>query len=181
MKNKFYLLVFFLVVGASDSLMAQYDNNWAIGFRAGEPLGVNVRKYFDSGYRAFDVNVGTYGFIYGRQRRYNKGYYKTAGLMIQGIYSWHTALFNRDWLHAYYGFGGQINSRNHYPDSRIGQLDDTERKISLGPTAAAGLEFKIPNQDLAIFIDGGAYLEVLPAPLFFNWQGSAGVRLNLIR
>lgn len=181
MKKNFYFVLFLLIFGASSNLFAQYDNNWAIGFRAGEPLGINVRKYFDGGNKAFDANVGTYGFIYGRQRKYNKGYYKTAGLMVQGIYSWHTTVLNRDWFHVYYGFGGQINSRNHYPNSRIGQLDDTERKISLGPTGAAGIEIKIPNQDLAFFLDGGAYLEALPAPFFYNWQVSGGVRLNLIR
>lgn len=162
-------------------VQAQYERNWALGLRVGEPVGINIRKYFMGGDRAFDLNVGTYGFLYGRDRQYMKGEYRSAGLMIQGIYSWHRALFNREALHIYYGFGGQINQRNHFPNDRIGQRDDSEQKLSIGPTAAAGLEYKLPGNDLGVFLDAGGYIELLPAPFFTNLQISGGVRLNLLK
>lgn len=173
------LVLLLLIGGCSFTATAQLDNNWAIGLRVGEPLGLNVRKYFQEGDKAFDVNIGTYGFLYGRNRRYNRGEYKSSGLMIQGIYSWIVNPFGSDWLFVNYGFGGQVNNRNHYPDDRVGQRDDKEKKLSLGPTAAGGVEVKLPNNDLAVFLDGGAYMEILPSPLFWNWQVSGGVRLDI--
>jgi hypothetical protein len=178
------LTLFVLVIVTTFSASAQYDNNWALGLRVGEPLGINVRKYFAQGERAFDVNIGTYGFLYGRDRSYgrgqNKGEYKSAGLMVQGVYSWLWSPGAGDMFHFSYGFGGQINNRDHYLDKLIGVREDKVKKLSLGPTAVAGIEVSLPNNDLAIFLDGGAYLEALPTPLFGNWQVSGGVRLNLV-
>ena len=178
MRKSVLLSIFLLLAGATQ---AQYERNWALGLRVGEPVGINIRKYFPEGEKAFDVNVGTYGFLYGRERRYLKGDYRSAGLMIQGIYSWHHALFNREALHVYYGFGGQINQRNHFPDSRIGQRDDSEQKLSLGPAGAVGIEYKLPNNDIGVFLDAGGYVELLPAPFFTNLQISGGIRLNLLK
>lgn len=182
MKKQLTLLA--LLIATSLTASAQYDYNWALGLRVGEPLGINVRKYFAQGERAFDVNIGTYGFLYGRQRDYgrgqNEGEYKDAGLMIQGIYSWVWSPGAGDLFHFNYGFGGQINNRNHYLDNLIGVREDKVRKLSLGPAAAAGIEVNLPNNDLAVFLDGGAYLEALPTPFFGNWQVSGGVRLNLV-
>lgn len=182
MKKQLTLLT--LVIVTTFSASAQYDNNWALGLRVGEPLGINVRKYFQNGDRAFDVNIGTYGFLYGRDRDYgrgqNEGTYQDAGLMVQGIYSYIWSPGSGDLFHFNYGFGGQINNRNHYLDKLIGVREDKVKKISLGPTAVAGIEVKLPNNDLAIFLDGGAYVEALPVPFFANWQISGGVRLNLV-
>ena len=181
MKKLFIALVTIFTIGFSTDTFAQYDYNWAVGFRVGEPLGFNARKYFQNGDKAFDLNVGTYGFLYNRQRRYNAGEYKTAGLMIQGIYLWQNQVFNRDWAHVYYGFGGQVNSRSHYADILIGQKVDHIRKIALGPTGTAGFELKLPNQPLAFFLDAGLYIEALPSPFFWNGQVSGGLRLNIIK
>lgn len=182
MKKQLILLVLILVTTFSAS--AQYDNNWALGLRVGEPLGINVRKYFAFGDRAFDVNIGTYGFLYGRDRTYgrgqNKGEYKNSGLMIQGIYSWIWSPGQGDLLHFSYGVGGQINNRDHYLDKLIGVREDKVKKLSLGPAVVGGIEVNLPNNDLAIFLDGGGYLEALPTPFFGNWQVSGGVRLNLV-
>lgn len=178
MKKITSFLTLILIIASLSDIYAQYDYNWAVGFRVGEPLGMNVRKYFRNGDRAFDVNIGTYGFLYGNKRKYNKGEYQAAGVMIQGIYSWHHELGRRGRIHAYYGFGGQINSRKHYKVTGINFSN--ESKLSLGPTGAAGMEFMIPNQpNLAFFLDAGLYLEALPAPFFHNTQISGGLRLNL--
>ena len=95
MKKIHLTSLIFLFSAFINVAMAQYDNNWAIGFRVGEPLGFNGRKYFQGGEKAFDINIGTYGFIYNKNRRYNNGRYKTAGLMIQGIYLWNREIFRR--------------------------------------------------------------------------------------
>ncbi|WP_435355310.1 hypothetical protein [Emticicia sp. SJ17W-69] len=181
MKRLLFVFTLIFITGLSIDASAQYDYNWAVGFRVGEPLGFNVRKYFQNGDKAFDVNVGTYGFLYNRQRRYNAGEYKTAGLMIQGIYLWQNEVLGRDWAHVYYGFGGQVNSRSHYADILIGQKVDHIRKIALGPTGTAGIELKLPNQPIAFFVDAGLYIEALPSPFFWNGQVSGGIRLNIIK
>lgn len=174
-------LFFSLFIFVSSFAQAQYDNNWALGFRVGEPLGVNVRKYFSEGDKAFDINVGTYGFLYGRTRYYAKKkdpVYDGSGLMIQGLYSWHKNPVNINWLHLTYGFGGQINSRRIPLISRV---DGNIKQVSLGPAAASGIEIKLPNNDIGIFLDAGGYVEILPRPFFSNLQISGGARLNLVR
>lgn len=155
---------------------AQY-NNWAFGFRIGEPSGVNIRKYFGEKH-AFDVNVGTYGGLYGNNRAYRSGYYKTVGLMVQGHYLWHDRILNNDNLRGYYGFGGQINSRRYYPD-RFAATNDYESAIALGGSAVAGLEYFVPNKQYSIFLELGLYAEVLPSPLFFSVNSGLGIRFNL--
>ncbi|MCU0325419.1 MAG: hypothetical protein MUF45_09235 [Spirosomaceae bacterium] len=178
MKRLTAIITFALMIISLSDTFAQYDYNWAVGFRVGEPLGLNIRKYFRNGDRAFDVNLGTYGFLYGHQRKYNKGEYRQAGVMIQGIYLFHREVGRKGNFHVYYGFGGQINSRKHYKLLDIGVSN--ERKLSLGPTATAGFELKLPNQpNLAIFLDAGGYLEALPLPFFPNAQVSTGLRLNI--
>ncbi|MFB0945102.1 MAG: hypothetical protein QMB24_02930 [Spirosomataceae bacterium] len=182
MKKQLTLLTLLIAITLTAS--AQYDNNWALGLRVGEPLGINVRKYFAQGDRAFDVNIGTYGFLYGRERDYgrgqNEGVYFNSGLMVQGIYSWIWSPGAGDMFHFSYGFGGQINNRDHLLERFKGNKDDAVKKLSLGPTAVGGIEVDLPNNDLAVFLDGGAYVEALPSIFFFNWQVSGGVRLNIV-
>ncbi|MEZ0486279.1 hypothetical protein [Fibrella aquatica] len=159
-----------------EQAVAQY-NNWAFGFRLGEPSGVNVRKYFGDNH-AFDLNVGTYGGLYGNNRAYRSGNYKTVGLSIQGHYLWHDRLFGKDNFRGYYGFGGQINSRRYYPE-RLAALNEYESAIALGGSAVAGLEYFVPNKQYSIFVETGLYVEVLPAPLFMNLSSGVGIRFNL--
>ncbi|ARK12141.1 hypothetical protein [Fibrivirga algicola] len=155
---------------------AQY-NNWAFGFRLGEPSGVNVRKYFGENH-AFDLNIGTYGGLYGNNRSYRSGYYKTIGLSVQGHYLWHDRLFGKDNIRGYYGFGGQINSRRYYPD-RFAATNDYETGIALGGSGVAGLEYFVPNKQYSFFLETGLYAEVLPAPLFLSLSSGVGIRFNL--
>lgn len=180
MKKLIAILLIFTGIGLGTA-QAQYDSNFAIGLRIGEPLGLNLRKYFQYGDKAFDVNIGTYGLLYGGSREYLKGNYDGAGFMFQGIYSWHKSIFSKDRLHIYYGFGGQINSRNYYPDDRIGERNNSERKLSLGPAVAGGFEFNLPSNELGIFIDVGTYMEAIPRPFYFHPTINGGVRLNLVK
>lgn len=152
---------------------AQY-NNWSVGFRIGEPSGVNVRKYFGSNH-AFDLNIGTYGALYGTKRSYRSGEYKTVGLTIQGHYIWHTALTKSESIRAYYGFGGQINNRRYYPPRLNG---DYESALSLGGSGIAGLEVFPVGKPFSIFLETGVYIELLPAPFFLSLNSGLGLRYN---
>ncbi|WP_019987281.1 hypothetical protein [Rudanella lutea] len=156
--------------------VAQY-NNWAVGFRLGEPSGINVRKYFRDT-KAFDLNVGSYGGLYGNTREYRQGRYRSIGLSVQGHYVWHNRLFGRDNLRGYYGLGGQVNRRRYYPDNLRGQQIDYIAEISLGGSAIAGLEYFVPDKPFSVFLESGLYVEVLPAPLFMNVQSGLGLRYN---
>jgi hypothetical protein len=156
------------------SATAQY-NNWAFGFRIGEPSGVNVRKYFGDNH-AFDLNIGTFGGLYGTTREYGNGQYRSIGLTIQGHYLWHDRIFGNDNFRGYYGFGGQINNRRSYPTRLNGDYEST---LSLGGSGIAGAEYFIPNKQYSVFVELGIYAEVLPVPLFLNVSSGLGVRFNL--
>ena len=155
---------------------AQY-NNWAFGLRLGEPSGIMIRKYFGEN-RAFDLNMGTYGGLYGNVRDYRSGRYKSVGFTVQGHYLWHNRVLGNDNLRGYYGFGGQINSRRYYPD-QFSATDAYVSTISLGGSAVAGLEYFVPDKPYSFFLEGGVYAEVIPAPLFLNLSTGLGIRYNL--
>ncbi len=152
---------------------AQY-NNWSVGFRIGEPAGLNVRKYFGSNH-AFDLNIGTYGGLYGNNRSYRSGRYKSVGLTVQGHYVWHKALTSSESLRAYYGFGGQINTRKYYPPRLNG---DYENALSLGGSGIGGLEFFPSGKPYSFFLETGVYIELLQAPFFLNLNTGLGLRYN---
>ncbi len=156
--------------------VAQY-NNWAVGFRLGEPSGINIRKYFRDTH-AFDINIGSYGGLYGNSRDYRQGRYRSIGLTLQGHYLWHTRLFGKDTFRAYYGFGGQVNRRRYYPDNLKGQQTEYVSETSLGGSAVAGLEYFVPDKPFSVFLETGLYVEVIPAPLFMNLQSGLGIRYN---
>lgn len=152
---------------------AQY-NNWSVGFRIGEPSGVNIRKYFGSNH-AFDLNIGTYGGLYGNRRSYRSGLYKSVGLAIQGHYIWHKALTSSESLRGYYGFGGQINTRRYYPPRLNGEY---ENALSLGGSGIGGLEYFPSSKPYSFFVEGGLYVELLQAPFFLNLNTGLGLRYN---
>ena len=156
---------------------AQYDN-WAVGFKLGEPTGVNIRKYFNN-VNAIDVNIGTYGGILANNRDYRQGIYKNVGVAFQAHYLWHNPLFNTETAHIYYGFGPQINSRRYYPDNQQNQPINYQKTISLGGSGLGGFEYFLPDGRLSVFLEGGIYIELLPGPFFTSPNVSGGVRLNL--
>lgn len=175
-----FLFLFLILVGLAVALpnqaQAQYSN-WAIGFRIGEPAGINVRKYFGDNH-AFDLNVGTYGGLYGNYRSYRSGNYKNVGVSIQGHYLWHTRLFSNDNIRGYYGFGGQVNSRRYY-SNRLAYIGEYESNISIGGSAVGGLEYFVSGKPYSFFLETGLYAEIIPAPLYFNVQSGLGIRFNL--
>lgn len=158
---------------ALNRAQAQYSN-WSVGFRIGEPAGVNVRKYFGSNH-AFDLNIGTYGGLYGNRRSYRSGNYRSVGLAVQGHYLWHKALTSTESLRGYYGFGGQVNTRRYYPPRLNGEY---ENALSLGGSGIGGLEYFPASKPYSFFLEGGVYVELLQAPLFLNLNSGLGVRYN---
>lgn len=185
MKNKlaFTLIITFICLGTA---FGQYENNWAVGLKVGEPLGLNIRKYFSYGDRVFDVNVGAYGLLIGGTRYYynkdkenSRPIYDQAGVMFQGIYQFHRGIGKSEKIHVYYGFGGQINSRRR-PD-KLGQPESSFMAISLGPAVNSGIELKLPENDMAVFLDAGGYVEIAPKPFFLAPTLNIGLRVNIIK
>lgn len=151
------------------------QQEWAIGLRLGDPSGLNVRKYFGHG-NAFDLNIGTIGNIYGRNRTYRSGYYGNAGIAVMGNYLWQKDIANANGLMWYYGLGGMFSSRRYY-------IYDNRNRIytsnaALGATAIVGLEYFIPNTPISIFGDVSAYVEIVPAPFWMNLPLGIGGRVN---
>ncbi|GAB3336993.1 hypothetical protein GCM10027299_47580 [Larkinella ripae] len=177
MKRILPLFLFLLIGLASTHHARAQTNNWAVGFRIGEPAGVNVRKYFGENH-AFDLNIGTFGGIYGTRRSYRKGVYKNVGLTVQGHYLWHGSFGKSESMHYYFGFGGQLNSRRYFPD-RFSSANFYDNTISVGGSGVAGLEYFLPNKPFSVFLETGGYVEVIPAPFFLGLQSGLGIRLNL--
>jgi hypothetical protein len=146
-----------------------------VGLKVGEPTGFTIRKYFNN-VNAFDLTVGTYGGVIGRERDYRQGRYGNTGISVQAHYLWHYPVLASSVVHIYYGFGGQVNSRRYYP-SRASRLH--ESVISVGGTGLGGLEYYLPDGRLSVFVEGGGYAELGPRPLFISPNLSGGVRLNL--
>ncbi|AYQ31176.1 hypothetical protein [Runella sp. SP2] len=175
MKKAIITLIFVQCVAFASQ--AQY-NNWAIGFQLVEPSGLNVRKYYGDN-KALDVSFGTYGLFYGRDRKYRKGFYQNAGFSLRVNHLWHTALFKKEQFRAYYGFGGQINSRRYYFDSRNSPgTKEFTNSISLGGSGLAGTEYFVSNSPLSCFLETGLYVELVPGIFFVHPQASLGVRFN---
>ena len=161
------------LVSAISPARAQY-NNWAVGFRLGEPSGINVRKYFGDKH-AFDLNVGTYGGLYGTRRSYRSGEYKSVGLSVQGHYLWYANLTKSESIRGYYGLGGQVNTRRYYPIRLNGEY---ENALSIGGSGIGGLEFFPASKPYSFFLETGLYVELLQAPFFLNLNTGVGLRYN---
>ncbi|MFC0185718.1 hypothetical protein SAMN04515674_11496 [Pseudarcicella hirudinis] len=148
--------------------------NWAIGFKLGDPTGLNLRKYGEK--TAFDVNIGTYGWLYGTTRDYRSGQYKSSGLSVTASYLWYTPMFG-DNFNIYGGLGAQVNSRKYYPD-KFSSVDAYVNTISLGVTPTAGMEYFVPYKPYSVFLEGGLYTELIPDIFFVHPQVGLGLRVN---
>jgi hypothetical protein len=134
-----------------------------------------ARKYSENGVNALEVNLGTYGGLWGTDRNYRDGEFRNIGYSINVLYLWHhPTLLNAD-LHTYYGFGPQINSRDLYEKGKT----TSTRNQGMGAAAVGGLEyFPIDAPSLSFFGEVGFYAEIAPSPFFFHVQGGMGVRVN---
>jgi hypothetical protein len=151
------------------------EKKWAIGARIGEPAGLNIRRYNDQ--RALELNVGTYGGIWGNNRGYKKGKYTSVGLAVNINYLWHGNVLKKEYVKYYYGFGAQFNNRKFFPKDQ--KLAQGVGILSIGASGISGLEFYVPDSPLSIFLEVGPYIELLKSPFFLHAQGGLGIRYNL--
>jgi hypothetical protein len=166
------MLSLILLLGGPE-LLAQ-TKRWAVGFKLGEPTGLNIRKYGDR--NALDMTLGTYGGILAQQRPYRKGEYRGTGLMLNGTYLWYAAFFNGH-LTTYVGVGAQVNSRKYY-EERFGTVNVYSRSISVGPSGTAGFEIFSRAKASSFFLELGGYAELVPDFFYVSPQISVGARTN---
>lgn len=166
--KKIFLLTF--LITSYLSTKAQ-EKNWAIGAKIGDPSGINLRHYLNNDKNAIEVNVGVYGAIWGLRSNYKDGAFDGAGFSFSGLYLWHNEMTSN--LKNYYGFGAQFTSRS-YKDKNNTQIPIT----GLGGLGQAGLEYFLQSSPISIFMEVGAYVELVPAVLYFHPQGGVGARLN---
>ncbi|MCC5943853.1 MAG: hypothetical protein JJT94_02890 [Bernardetiaceae bacterium] len=175
----------FVALFWADASQAQ-TKNWAIGVRAGEPTGLNIKKYF-SEKNALDINIGIGGYGYSRGRSYGKGEYRQS-TVITINYLWQQPIGGIDGLELYYGLGGQLGSRSYYDyGSRSRNLPpglakkdyyDRRETFYIGVTGVVGAEYFISSTPLSVFFDIGPYLEALPNPLWLWFDAGLGLRVN---
>lgn len=170
--KKYFLIVTFLLIAFVVEAQTQ---KWAVGFKVGEPIAVSVRKYGDR--NALDLSIGTYIGLFKSKKTYKSSNDDLGGVgvMFNGTYLWYVPFLN-DRMMAYGGLGAQLNSRRYYPNKDIKQSHTNN--ISLGPSATAGLEFFFAAKPTSFFVEGGAYVELLPKIFYFNPNLSVGLRHN---
>jgi len=168
-------LCLLLVVLLTGFVSYGQTQKWAVGFEAGEPIAVSLRKYGDR--NALDVSFGTYLGMFKGKDNYKVSNDDLGGLgvMFNATYLWYVPMFN-DRMIAYIGPGVQVNSRRYYPDRNVRSVYATN--ISTGPSATAGLEFFFGQRPASFFIEGGGYLEFIPKFFYFNPNLSIGLRHN---
>lgn len=166
--RKIYLLILLTISYLSSNAQ---EKNWAVGAKIGDPSGLNLRHYLGNDKNTIDVNVGVYGAIWGLRSNYKDGRFDGAGFSFSGVYLWHNEMTSN--LKNYYGFGVQFTSRS-YIDKANTQIPIT----GLGGLGQVGLEYFLPSSPISIFMEAGAYVELVPAILYFHPQGGLGARLN---
>jgi hypothetical protein len=152
------------------------NKDWAFGFRVGEPGGINVRKYLTDE-RAIELNIGTFGAIWGGSHIFNDGEYRNVGLSVNAHYLYLKDIGNSGRFRVHYGYGVQVNKRRFYA-YRFTNPDDYENRTSIGASGTAGAEYYLKSTPLSIFADIGAFGELLPKPFYVHIQGGLGARFN---
>ena len=99
------------------------------------------------------------------------------GLVITGLYEIHTQAFNVDKLNFFYGFGGHAGSMGSGYYKRFGSDAQyyKDRHLLLGADGVLGLEWMIPNSQIAVSLDLNPRLEVATGP-FFDIAPGVGVK-----
>jgi hypothetical protein len=172
LKVFFYLLIATLI---SSTIIAQ-QKDWGSGLRIGEPGGFMIRKYLSNGINAVEVNMGTYGGLWGTNRKYNNGSFQNIGYSVNVLYLWHHPTILNPNVQTYYGFGPQYTVRDFYTN---GLSIANEVKKALGGAAIGGVEyFPLDAPNLSFFAELGFYTEISPNPFFPHIQGGLGARVN---
>lgn len=150
------------------------EKGWALGAKIGDPSGLNIRHYLNNDKNAIELNLGVYGGIWGLRSNYKNGAFDGAGFSFSGVYLWHNEMTTN--LKNYYGFGAQFTSRSYYVPDGTGKKEIPT--TGLGGLGQVGIEYFLPSSPISIFLEAGAYVELVPSILYFHPQGGGGVRLN---
>ncbi|MDI9857630.1 hypothetical protein [Flectobacillus roseus] len=171
-------VLFLLLMVASVGAFAQ-NRDWAIGGKIGEPSGLSLRNYLRNDKNAIEINFGVYGGIWGVRDSYKTGAFNGSGIAVSGLYLWHNEMGSSRFKN-YYGFGGQITSRKYFVDDTFNGIPYKKEipATGLGGVGSAGLEYFSPDSPLSIFMEVGAYVELVPSVFYFHPQAGIGARLN---
>ena len=175
--------------------------NWALGFRLGDPSGLTVKKYNSD--RAWEVNIGR-THLFDRNKyyydRYDRwyadqhfnhqahelvgySYSRALGLQVHRLF--HREVKNATGLRWYFGFGGQLRLQQfrytyrykveNGPDWIVVQ-DQRDTEVDLGADGVLGLEYTFRNAPLNLFMDGTLCMEIVDDPFWFRGQFGIGAR-----
>jgi hypothetical protein len=173
MFKKIITIIVFLLISL---LGYSQQKEWGSGLRIGEPGGFMIRKYLKNGVNALEVNMGTYGGLWGTNRNYKAGTFQNIGYSINAMYLWHHPTILNANVQTYYGVGPQYSVRDYYAP---GLLIANEVRKSIGGAVIGGAEyFPIDAPNLSFFAEIGFYSEISPNPFFTHVQGGFGARVN---
>ena len=152
------------------------EKNWAVGGKLGDPIGLNIRHYLPNDKNLVEINVGIYGAIWGLRGNYKDGAFDGSGFSFSGLYMWHNEMTTN--LKNYYGFGLQYTTRSYYVPTGMNGGRNEIPTTGLGGLGQVGIEYFLPSSPISIFLEAGAYVELVPSILYFHPQGGGGIRLN---
>jgi len=187
------IIVIFLFTLSVLATQAQ-TQNWGIGLRVGEPMGLTVKRYLPQG-RAWEFNLGRSGFYgYNHQKafyrydrfigyEYRRHYLQSAlGVQLRYLVQRDMGLAEVPGLEWYYGVGGQLRSYQIDYEYRVRIDNDWEpvrervNNIDLGVDGIVGMEYSWKEVPLTVFLDMNLFLEVADSPFVIHFQGGTGVR-----
>ncbi|SFC30032.1 hypothetical protein SAMN05421780_104169 [Flexibacter flexilis DSM 6793] len=146
---------------------------WGLGLKFGEPFGLTLKHY--TGGNAWDLTLGR-SF---RSRRHDDYYYRSGGLSATFTYQWTKNVSDVQGLGWYYGLGAQVASRSYYKRYNNGwYYDDYETRIALGAVGVLGMEYTFDEVPLSVFLEATPYVELTPATLWIDLNGSIGGRFR---
>jgi hypothetical protein len=179
------------------------QDNWGVGLRIGDPLGISVKKYM--GDKALEFNVGRSHTFY-RHGWYNKrfdvwyknknfgykefqylNYHASTPVSIQAHYLFHKDIKSVNNLQWYWGVGAQFRIQNYYFDYRFKIQGDPNwyyavgekvTDLDIGVDGVLGLEYTFKDIPLSVFGDVMLFMEFADNPFAFWLQGGVGVRYN---
>lgn len=175
------------------SFTTSYCQDFGVGLRLGDPMGISVKKYL--GDNALEISFGStvhyrgydYNYFYNHDNRYkNKniysvGYSRDYSIGIQVHYLLHQDLDvnikgDLDW---YFGVGGQFRLHKgtlHYWENGL-YYEDPLSDYDIGPDGTIGMEYTFDGAPLSVFIDATVFLEIINR-VDFHPQAAIGVRYN---
>ena len=173
---------------------AQRNEDWGVGLRLGDPLGVSVKRYLPHR-KAVELNVGrTWNYNYSRifyrhypsERYYYEGHRNRSSVSVQARYLLHRRLRHPQLrgVEWYYGGGAQLRLfRVDYHYRRYEEAPEaaylrTDRiaQTDLGLDGTIGLEYLHPRTPLSVFVDLNLFLELTDNLLTPHGQGGIGGR-----